>query len=157
MIFPIFPTWKSPPGRFQVPLSQLERPCPQKLPCQRTPRFCLPLLPVVWTLTRLQLRPAKPERYSLEGLRGGPSLSYQPHLQPTSAYRLGRDLWLTCRQAWHQHTVQESCDLGPSGRPRRCSRQVETVASSRVRGRVVAETLSKTTPRFTWRQRVAGF
>ena len=33
----------------------------------------------------------------------------------------------------------------------------ETVASSRVRGRVVAETWSKTTPRFTWRQRVAGF
>ena len=66
-------------------------------------------------------------------------------------------MWLTCRQAWHQHPVQESRDLGPSGRPWRCNRQVETVASSRVRGRVVAETLSKTTSCFTRGQRVAGF
>ena len=85
------------------------------------------------------------------------ALHYQPHLQQRSAYRLGRDLWLTCRQAWLQHAVQESCDVGTSGRPWRCSRQVETVASSRVRGRVVAETLSKTTSCFTWWERVASF
>ena len=35
---------------------------------------CLPLLPVVWRLTR-RVRPAKPEHYSLEGLRGVPSPS----------------------------------------------------------------------------------
>ena len=71
VIFSNFSDLEEPSG--QVPsAAKLET---QKLPYQRTPRFCLPLLPVVWTLTRLQLRPAKPERYSLEGLRGGPSLS----------------------------------------------------------------------------------